>query len=208
MRWAIEAHLILKPIKMKIIPLFTLLLFAGCIHFRKGFKFKLGTTSDEQVIAYTKENGHSFDRQYRIKSLKTFQTKSQYGIPGMSFVNLYHPDGSLLKAETGSKCEFRVLNYIRDSLGTSLFKPVPCDSCNFYTFFSSKAKMIEGKEVDLSNKYKVVVGWAIFTDQKSVLKSRYKAFRELLPSIKQKNPDIVLIGLNLDPILPEVAAAQ
>jgi hypothetical protein len=182
--------------------------FFGCLSKKIEFRFTVEPTSDEQVIAYAKKNGHSFDRLYRVKSLNTFQTKSTYGIPSMSFVNLYHPDGSLLKAETGSKCEFRVLSYIRDSLGKSLFRPVPCDSCNFNTFFSTKAQMIEGKDADLSNKYKVVVGWAIFTDQKAVLRSRYKTFRELLPSIKQKNPDIVMIGLNLDPVLPEEGTGQ
>lgn len=181
--------------------LFALAHLNGCIPPKLTTKLKVEPLSDNEALEYTKAEGLYFDLQYRINDLTMLQDFKNYGMEALTFVNLYSPSGELLRTVSGEKCEFRVLSYIRDSIQSSVFKPSDCDSCTFDFITTNKARLISGNSEIALGKYKVVLGWAKFLKNNALLRQRSKELLSGISSLRSNQKDLVIIGLNFDPIV-------
>lgn len=159
--------------------------------------------NDQEIIDFCARNKIFFDLQYRISDNRMIKDCKKYGMEALTFATLYSPDGHLLTTASGEKCEFKVMSYIQDSLNTNVFTKTECDSCHFNYIFTKKARLLSGSPVQAQGKYKVVLGWATFLDKKKLLKQRSQELFNRIPALRQNQKDLIIIGLNFDPVLTE-----
>lgn len=168
------------------------------------FGIDLDALSDQDIMNAARRKNYHFDEMYRINDIHTFANISRYELNAIKFVNLYDPAGNLLKANTGTKCEIAIMSYLKDSLKVNEYSQSNCDSCNFNMITKEKSHRIspESKQ-DSAGVYHVLVGWSCFANKRKIFSSRVSYINDMIPQLKKNNINIKVIGLNLDPPLPE-----
>jgi len=193
----------MKHNKLLVISLAIILSIPSCGLNRMSSSFAIESMDDQQILDFCSRNQILFDLQYRMSDLNMMKDCKKYGMEAGNFANLYSPDGRLLKTATGENCEFKVMSYIQDSLKTNVFTKTDCDSCHFNYIFTKKARLLSGSPDQAVGKYKVVLGWATFLTKKKLLKQRSQELFNRIPALKQNQKDLIIIGLNFDPVLTQ-----
>lgn len=168
-----------------------ILMFQNC-HFK--LKVKEAYYSQDELVNYAKEKNYLFDLILRYKDYENFTQRKNDHLERINFMNLYSKDNYLIKKTDGENCEFRLANFIKDSIDNSIYEKNSDFSLNRIL---EKSEIINVKEpVDLlTTKYKILVGWSISLNQYKIVNNRLKLLNETLSNLGK---DFIIVGFNMD----------
>jgi len=147
---------------------------------------------------YVEKEKYLFDIVLRVKRVHTITHINSYSITGIQFVNLYDKEGRLVKNQEGDHCEINVMDEIKNSMRSNATKPVDCDSCDFQTIQGLTRAIYSKENIDFKENYKLVIGWSGEFNRYSSWKKRTTLVTNMINELKEKNKDVVVIGLNFD----------
>ncbi len=167
-------------------------MFSGCT-----FKLKVKEVyySDQDLINYVKQYQYPFDAILKFKSRTLFESRAANSITQINFMNVYGKENQLLKATDGDNCEFKVLQFLKDSLDKSTNMNSDLFSLNEIVSKTSVLDMNQHIDVLENKRYKILVGWSISLNKFRIVQNRLET---LNAQLKALNKDILIIGLNLD----------
>lgn len=185
-------------LKMKNIPLITSLLLLLFLH-SCAFKIKVKERyySSEELLEYTTAKKYPFDYILRFKNANYFNDRIQLSINNINFMNIYSKDNFLLKSSDGENCEFKIANFIRDSL--DVLVPQKRDTISLKTLVvkSDVIEVAASKDLFSNDNYKILIGWSVSLNNFGMIKKRLE---KLFTQINAKGSRFIIIGMNLDPV--------
>lgn len=182
-------------------------LATSCFLVPKHYKMHIKTSilKDEEVAEIAKNKEYKFDQLYRINQVNVFNQLHEFGIDNLQFVNLYDPNGILLKSTTGNHCEIELMSFLTDSLQLNKYRATTCSQCNYNVFVKQNCHLIGSSDSnDKHDVYHVVISWGSFLNQRNILGNRTNYVTQKIPELKKNNINIVVVGLNLDPPFEEL----
>ncbi len=112
-------------------------------------------------------------------------------------MNIYSKDNFLLKSSDGENCEFKIANFIRDSL--DVLVPQKRDTISLKTLVvkSDVIEVVASKDLFSNDNYKILIGWSVSLNNFGMIKKRLE---KLFTQINAKGSRFIIIGMNLDPV--------
>ncbi len=185
-------------LKMKNIPLIPSLILLLFLH-SCAFKIKVKERyySSEELLEYTKAKKYPFDYILRFKNANYFNDRIQQSINNINFMNIYSKDNFLLKSSDGENCEFKIANFIKDSL--DVLVPQKRDTISLKTLVvkSDVIEVVPSKDLFSNDNYKILIGWSVSLNNFGMIKKRLE---KLFEQINSKDNRFIIIGMNLDPV--------
>lgn len=174
---------------------------SSCILMKRTIKVEVKT--DEEITKYVLDNELQFDFVIRPSDNSTINRIPEYCMNGVQFVNIYDSIGNLLKISEGVNCEIDAMNFLKDSISFKSLEDTKYYKCNFNDFLSSQRVINKREEFHrdkFDHSYKIVIGWATAYNQFSLMRKRTEIVTKMIPEFKKNNKNILVIGLNLDPM--------
>lgn len=190
------------PQKTNLLLILILGNFIGCkMQYKKNQTITI--KENQEVVAFAENQNYQFDMIWRVKDYHYFENLKTQGIPSFLFVNVYDMSGELLKVEHGSRCELNTMEFFTDSIQYLPLLKTSCKSCHLDTVKQWTETIFTSQTLPRNPTHILLIGWASYYKNQKFIQQRTEQINAMLKLCKLKNPNILIVGLSMDPQIKE-----